>query len=80
MLAPTKELMDTYKALGQDWNYYEKEFNNLLMSRAVENKFNEEYFNNACLMCSEDTPDKCHRRLVAEYLASHWGNVEISHL
>ena len=27
-----------------------------------------------------DKPHHCHRRLVAEYLRKHWGNVEIAHL
>ncbi|POP59659.1 hypothetical protein C3L32_10125, partial [Pseudomonas aeruginosa] len=35
---------------------------------------------NSCLLCSEDKPHHCHRRLVAEYLAGKWPNVEIVHL
>jgi len=37
-------------------------------------------FNGACLLCSEATPEHCHRRLVAEYLQNKWGGVEIIHL
>ena len=33
-----------------------------------------------CLLCSEDKPHHCHRRLVAEYLSRHWGDVEIQYL
>ena len=33
-----------------------------------------------CLLCSEATPEKCHRRLVAERLARHWDGVVIVHL
>ncbi|HHN66515.1 MAG TPA: DUF488 family protein, partial [Thermopetrobacter sp.] len=33
-----------------------------------------------CLLCSEDSPHHCHRRLVAEYLRDKWGDVEIIHL
>ena len=33
-----------------------------------------------CLLCSEATPEQCHRRLVAERLAAHWPDVEIVHL
>lgn len=29
---------------------------------------------------SEHRPHRCHRRLVAEYLSSHWGGVETTHL
>ena len=33
-----------------------------------------------CLLCSESTPEYCHRRLVAEYLDRHWGGLQITHL
>jgi hypothetical protein len=33
-----------------------------------------------CLLCSEATPEQCHRRLVAERLAATWPGVEIIHL
>jgi uncharacterized protein (DUF488 family) len=32
------------------------------------------------LLCSEEKPHRCHRRLVAEYLAEAWGGVEIKNL
>jgi len=32
------------------------------------------------LLCSEPKPDRCHRRLVLEYLAAKWGNITIHHL
>ena len=35
---------------------------------------------NAVLLCSEATPHHCHRRLVAEYLLQHWGDISITHL
>ena len=34
----------------------------------------------ACFLCSEPKADKCHRRLVSEYLRSKWGNMEVRHL
>jgi hypothetical protein len=33
-----------------------------------------------CLLCSEASPEHCHRRLVAEGLQRRWGDVEIIHL
>jgi uncharacterized protein (DUF488 family) len=33
-----------------------------------------------CLLCSEDKPHHCHRRLVAEYLNAKWGGISIEHL
>src|SRR5204863_473899 len=33
------------------------------------------------LLCSEDTPEHCHRRLVLEYLNEKWGNtMNVIHL
>jgi hypothetical protein len=31
----------------------------------------------ACLLCSEHEPGHCHQRLVAEYLRSHYLEIEI---
>jgi uncharacterized protein (DUF488 family) len=39
-----------------------------------------EELNNSCLLCSEPKPEKCHRRLVAEYLMEKFGDIEIKHL
>jgi hypothetical protein len=33
-----------------------------------------------CLLCSEEKPHHCHRRLVAEYLKGKWDAVEIEHI
>lgn len=67
-LAPTKELLKKYQA-DEDWQSYEKEFLALLETRNIENKIKLELLNGpTVLFCSEKTAEKCHRRLVAEYL------------
>lgn len=33
-----------------------------------------------CFLCSEPTPEKCHRRLLAEYLKEQYPEIEIIHL
>lgn len=49
--------------------------------RRVEDKIPKEIVDNGCLLCSEDKPHYCHRRLVAEYLKKKWDEeVEIKHL
>lgn len=80
MLAPTQEILDAYKKNGGDWRAYERSFLELLRERQVEVKVQRELIDSACLLCSEDSPSKCHRRLVAEYLAERWGGAEIVHL
>jgi uncharacterized protein (DUF488 family) len=79
-LAPTAELLDAYKKRGGDWDTYERGFLALIQGRHIEESVPRELLDHACLLCSEDKPDQCHRRLVAEYLRSQWGNVEIEHL
>lgn len=79
-LAPTQDILDEYKKHKGDWAVYEKKFMELMIKRGIENKLSQELFDNACLLCSEDKPHHCHRRLVAEYLKSKWGNVEIEHI
>ncbi len=79
-LAPTQELLDAYRNKGLDWQEYEKQFLTLMSDRRIEKMPIKRLIANACLLCSEDTADHCHRRLVAEYLQEHWGDIEIIHL
>ena len=79
-LAPTKDILDAYKKKIINWNDYEKQFNDLLESRKAESYFNETELNRACFLCSEHNPDKCHRRLVVEYLEEKYDNINIRHL
>lgn len=79
-LAPTQELLDAYKKSGGSWDEYARKFLALMASRRIEDKLSAEQFDGACLLCSEDKPHHCHRRLVAEYLRGKWGSFEIVHL
>jgi uncharacterized protein (DUF488 family) len=79
-LAPTKDLLDDYKKKKIDWHEYVRRFSKLIEERAVENRIQPEELQNACLLCSEPTAEKCHRRLVAEYLKKRFPDIEISHL
>jgi uncharacterized protein (DUF488 family) len=79
-LAPTQQILDDFKKNKGSWPAYERDFLALLSARGVEKAVTPELLNEASLLCSEDKPTQCHRRLVAEYLCSKWGNVEIVHL
>ncbi|MGY3170592.1 DUF488 domain-containing protein [Thermostichus sp. MS-CIW-15] len=78
-LAPTQEILDGYKASG-DWSNYERQFLSLMAERRIEDQVDKSILDGGCLLCSEATPEHCHRRLVAEYLHRKWGDVEIVHL
>jgi uncharacterized protein (DUF488 family) len=79
-LAPTKEILDAYKKKRIDWHSYESQFRGLLQEREPAKGLQHDDFDHACLLCSEPTPDHCHRRLVAEYLNREWEAVRIEHL
>jgi uncharacterized protein (DUF488 family) len=79
-LAPTQGMLDEYKKLKGDWKTYESRFLDLMSARQIENRIPKEVVADGCLLCSEDKPHHCHRRLVAEYLRSHWGDLHVSHL
>ena len=79
-LAPTKELLRGYREGSIDWDAYETSFMNLMRARRVEDTTPKDLLDGGCLLCSEDQPHHCHRRLVAEYLNDHWGGIEVEHL
>ncbi len=77
-LAPTKEIFDNYKKKKISWNDYKVLFNNLLLQRMTNSKLVEMVdFEGICFLCSEEKADKCHRRLVAEYIAKYYPELEI---
>lgn len=79
-LAPSQEMLDDYKKHKGKWEDYEARFLDLMRDRRIEETIPQREVENACLLCSEDKPHYCHRRLVAEYLKGKWGNLEIAHL
>lgn len=80
-LAPTKDILKEYRADG-DWERYTTRFEALLDERGIPRTLDRAQFEAGpcCLLCSEATPEQCHRRLVAERLAAAWPGVEIIHL
>ena len=85
-LAPTADILDAYKKHKGDWGLYEQQFLELMRSRRIEETVSPDILEGGCLLCSEEKPDHCHRRLVAEYLKEKWGdlanmvNIEIEHI
>jgi len=80
-LAPTPELLKRYRDKHISWSEYEREFLALMAERRIEATLRPELFElPTVLLCSEHVSSCCHRRLVAEYLQDHWGNVTIRHL
>ena len=80
LLAPTQEMLDEYRKYRGSWQTYERRFLELMRERGIEEAIPRELVAEGCLLCSEDKPHQCHRRLVAEYLKRQWGGVDIQHL
>jgi uncharacterized protein (DUF488 family) len=80
-LAPSEEILKDYRK-DHDWSRYVGRFETLMDERGVPESLDSTLFeaNDCCLLCSEATPERCHRRLVAERMAGAWGDIEIVHL
>ena len=83
LLAPTQDLLDDYRKHDSGWDAYERRFLALMAARRVEDHISPDFFATpTVLLCSEATAERCHRRLVLEYLQRKWGadDVRIVHL
>lgn len=78
--APTKELLKEYRDKKITWQEYEVEYLNLLDLRKIKSKIEIEKLHKNCLLCSEHTAEKCHRRLLAEYFQHICNDIKIIHL
>lgn len=80
-LAPSETLLKRYRSQEISWQEYEDSFITLLAQRAVHEHLAREIFDRAALLCSENEPHHCHRRLVVAYLNEHWGQaLAVKHL
>ncbi len=81
LLAPTQEMLDEYKKQRVDWKDYERLFLELMAERHIESALDRAGFQTpTVLLCSEPTAERCHRRLVIDYLGRHWPEVQALHL
>ena len=80
--APSEKIFVRYKKNIINWDDYETEFAELMKYRNIEDYIADKYFSqeNYCLLCTEVSPENCHRRLVAEKIKEVLGDVEIVHL
>lgn len=80
-LAPTADALEAYRKGRMSWDEYETLYLRLLQQRRVEATLPRSMFDvPSVLLCSEAEPDRCHRRLAAEYLGMHWPDVTVRHL
>lgn len=79
--APTPQMLDRFKT-DNDWPAYEQAYHRLILERDMAGIWQEvtEQFRRPCLLCAEKTAEFCHRRLLAEFFASHMNNPEVIHI
>ncbi len=79
-LAPKSELFKEIRTKGspmsKDYKLFEKAFTKQLETESKIDNFVQQFgkYQNVVLLCSEATTEKCHRRLVAEYLLKKFSN------
>lgn len=79
--SPTKELLDKWHKQAITWTEYDKTYITLLKEREILRKYDIKQFDGVCFLCSEETAEYCHRRLLVEYLKSHsTEDIRIIHL
>lgn len=80
--SPEESTLNSYKKKQISWEQYVDEFNSTMSERKIVNYIREKYSNpdRFCLLCSEPTADKCHRRLVANKFKEQFKDLEIIHL
>lgn len=81
--APSKELLSGYQKKEISWEGYTAQFTDIMERRGAYRRFTQRFadYGTVCLLCSEPTPERCHRRLLAELIAqASPGEVEIKHL
>lgn len=77
LLAPTEAIMKAFKKEKGDWQTFQRQFLDLMAERRIEDHLSPDGLDGACLLCSEDKPHHCHRRLVCDYLNDRWGGTLI---
>lgn len=81
LLAPTKAILEGYRDKQIAWEDFARLYRELLIERNVAELLDRSPFaERSVMLCSESTAEHCHRRLAAEFLAQHWGNIQIIHL
>lgn len=79
-LAPKKELLmevrDKKNPMSKNYKLFEEAFNKQLERESHIDDFVKQFgkYEHVVLLCSEPTPEKCHRRLVSEMLLKKFSN------
>lgn len=76
-LAPTKDLLASYRKKELDWEEYADRYTSLLRERGFLQSISLDVFSNSILLCSENEPEMCHRTLLAETIVQQFPQFEV---
>ena len=81
LLAPTEIILKKYR-VDKNWDEYVSSFAQLMKERDMARILQQQMTDadRVCLLCTEDQPKQCHRRLVAENYKQFDPSIEIIHL
>ncbi len=84
LFSPEESTLNEYKKKKIKWEEYTSQFYETMRKRNIMKYIEDNYSNivakeKICFLCSEETPQNCHRRLIAEFFAEIF-NLNIIHL
>ena len=81
--APTKEILTDWKKKRITWPEYIERYCALMAERKSVHDFMTRYYGlyeAVCLLCSEPTPEHCHRRIFPEMIQEAKPDIEVLHI
>ena len=80
--APTKDILNSYKKKAISWDEYVRQYIPLMQKRNAVQMFAERFakYRAVCLLCSEPTPECCHRRLLSEMIVADHPEITVKHI
>ena len=84
LFAPAESTLKQWRDNKLSWPQYVSQFDATMKQRNIDDHIRRVYSSiveakNICFLCSEETPENCHRRLIAERFSFIFG-VGIKHL
>lgn len=85
LFSPKESTLKSYKNNSITWDEYVIQFNQTMIQRRIDEYIINYYSNyvynkNICFLCSEHTPDNCHRRLISEKFVKIFPNTKVIHI
>lgn len=79
-LAPTKELLSSYRNKEITWDLFSRNYQKLLEDRGIVDSLSIPEIENSVLLCSESNPAKCHRTILANLLCQLYPTIKVINL